>query len=343
MNVIHKKFEDEWLLVDTETTGIAAPIYVVEVFAYRMRGAQPSDDGCHVFLDHGVYVPPEATAIHGYTKELLSKIGIHPQRGHKTLEEYVGDLPVCSHNLPYDLNRCLLPERRRLGRTKTFGEKGFCTLQLFRRSLPASPSYKLDVIRDVYNLDFPAHSAKGDVMTVSHMFENHIFPKLWDSGIRTFEDIRNFSLKNPISTCRSLLGLEPLPSAASLATSSAASLVVASRTKQRGSMSFGGGEELALTDPLTDSLTDLDVVGGAKVKLVKGASSQAKARGIEKKEKKGFWATSRGEKKVVMATEKQKQFIRALGGGELPEGYSKKRASKKIEELLGQKVDLGFI
>ena len=39
----------EWTLIDTETTGLFAPIHVVEVAAVRMRGWEPTGETFQAF------------------------------------------------------------------------------------------------------------------------------------------------------------------------------------------------------------------------------------------------------------------------------------------------------
>ena len=51
-----------WILLDTETTGRKAPIYVVELAAQRMRGWAPEGSPFRRMLNHGVAIPPGATA-----------------------------------------------------------------------------------------------------------------------------------------------------------------------------------------------------------------------------------------------------------------------------------------
>lgn len=47
----------EWTLIDTETTGLFAPIHVVEVAAVRMRGWEPTGETFQAFLDHDIEIP----------------------------------------------------------------------------------------------------------------------------------------------------------------------------------------------------------------------------------------------------------------------------------------------
>jgi DNA polymerase III epsilon subunit-like protein len=199
----------QWVLIDTETTGITNPIHIIEIYAQRMMETQPIGTPLHLFINHNVNIPPEATAVHGYTNEFVSKVGINPWKAHKAIENYIGNRPVCSHNLSYDWDRCLLPERRRL-KVPLVGDRGFCTVQLFRRCLPAFKTFKLEHLRQLYNIQAQSHSAKGDVITVLELFRAHALPKLKEIGVSNYDQINEFSKINPIGYCRNKLSLPPL-------------------------------------------------------------------------------------------------------------------------------------
>jgi DNA polymerase III epsilon subunit-like protein len=201
------KAMEEWILIDTETSGIIDPIYILEVYAQKMHKTTPIGDGFHAFINHGVPIPEEATAIHGYTEHFLSKVGLAPEVAHQKLRQYALGLPICSHNLGYDWSRCLVPETNRLNQPRP-GTKGFCTLQLFRRALPHQESYKLDNLRLKYDLSFPAHSAKGDVLTVIDILQNKVSPLLIKYGLHSYKSIVELSKTTPISLCRDALGLD---------------------------------------------------------------------------------------------------------------------------------------
>lgn len=200
----------EWVLLDTETTGIIDPIYILEIYGQKMKGLTPVGNPLHLFINHKIPIPPEATAIHGYTNSFISKVGIDPKTAHKIIEEYCSGSPICSHNLGYDWCRCLVPERRRLGREASL-HKGFCTLQLFRRTLDYQENYKLTHLKDIYSIkhpeNCPSHSAKGDVLTVLEILKQKVFPLLKDHKITTIDEIKNLSKITPISLCRKNLGL----------------------------------------------------------------------------------------------------------------------------------------
>lgn len=67
-----------WLLLDTETTGLKAPIYVVELAAQRMRGWQPDGPAFSRLLNHGVAIPPEATRVNGCASPSACSIRFPP-------------------------------------------------------------------------------------------------------------------------------------------------------------------------------------------------------------------------------------------------------------------------
>ena len=121
-----------WVIIDTETDGLLDPIHVVEIAAQRMNGWDPVGEKFRVLLNHGVPIPPEATAVHGYTTEFLRQQGEDPLVAHARFREFVGVLPLVAHNLSFDWNRALFQEWLRLG-LEPAGQRGFCTLMLSRR------------------------------------------------------------------------------------------------------------------------------------------------------------------------------------------------------------------
>ena len=71
--------ETYWVLIDTETTGIKAPIHVVDLGAQLMRGWEPEGTSFQRLINTAGYISPEASRIHGYTKEILERDGFPPQ------------------------------------------------------------------------------------------------------------------------------------------------------------------------------------------------------------------------------------------------------------------------
>ena len=138
----------EWILVDTETNGISAPIYVVDIAAQRMRGWKPIGDPFQVLLNQNIDIPAEASRVNGYTREILERDGVPAVRAYEDLRRYAGRLPMVSYNLEFDWDRVLVPEWKRLG-IEEVGSRGFCILKLTQRLLDPVPAgnCKLQTLR----------------------------------------------------------------------------------------------------------------------------------------------------------------------------------------------------
>lgn len=142
-----------WVLLDTETTGLNPPIYVVELAAQRMMGWIADGPAFRVLLNQNENIPPEASRVHGYTREILERDGEAPAKAYADFRAYAEGLPLVSYNLSYDLDLVLMPEWERLGISK-IGRTGFCALKLVQRLLDPVPAgnCKLQTLRQYYRL-----------------------------------------------------------------------------------------------------------------------------------------------------------------------------------------------
>lgn len=193
-----------WVLVDTETDGLEAPIHAVEVAAQRFKGFEPFGDPLRVFINHGIEIPPAATAVHGYTTDFIEEHGVSPQAAYEQIGDYISGAPIAAHYLGFDWNRVLSPEWERLGITP-LGQRGFCTWKLARRSLPELPTHKLDFLREQFDLSCSrAHSALGDIESVADLLTRVVFPRLVDKGLKTLDDVVAFTLLPPLR-CKCLV------------------------------------------------------------------------------------------------------------------------------------------
>lgn len=181
----------DWLLLDTETTGFATPIIVVELAAQRMRGWEPNGPPFRRLLNQNADISPEASRVHGYTREILERDGEPAIDVYRDFAAYTGDLPVVSYNLNYDLEAVLKPEWNRLG-IKPIGTEGFCALRLAQRLLDPVPAgnCKLQTLRQFYRLpERGAHTAMGDVETVIDLLSEVLRPIAEDQGLATWNDV----------------------------------------------------------------------------------------------------------------------------------------------------------
>jgi DNA polymerase III epsilon subunit-like protein len=185
----------EWVILDTETTGFSTPIFVVELAAQKMKGWKPEGPPFRSLLNHGTEIPPEAARVHGYTREILERDGDPPEEVYAAFAKYVGNHPLVAYNLPYDLDKVLLPEWRRMG-IRSIGTVGFCALALTQRLLDPVPAgnCKLQTLRQYYRLpERGAHTALGDVETVIDLLNKVIRPLAEKRGLNSWEKICAFS------------------------------------------------------------------------------------------------------------------------------------------------------
>ena len=184
-----------WLLLDTETTGLKPPIYVVELAAQRMRGWHPEGPPFRHLLDHGVAIPPESARVNGFTREILERDGESPHEVYAAFAAYAGDRPLVAYNLSYDLDEVLIPEWQRLG-IAPIGRPGFCALRLAQRLLDPVPAgnHKLQTLRQYYRLpERGAHTALGDVKTVVDLLGQVLRPLAEARGLATWETLRAYA------------------------------------------------------------------------------------------------------------------------------------------------------
>jgi DNA polymerase III epsilon subunit-like protein len=188
-------FDDQWILVDTETTGLAKPIGVVELAAQRMEGWDASGPHFRMLLNQNNHISPEASRVHGYTREILERDGEQPEQVYADFRDYADGKPIISYNLAYDMDRVLLPEFERFS-IEPFGLGGFCALKLAQRLLDPVPAgnCKLQTLRQFYRLpERGAHTGLGDVETVVDLMQNVLRPIAEERNIQSFDDIKSYT------------------------------------------------------------------------------------------------------------------------------------------------------
>src|SRR5206468_9818216 len=119
--------------------------------------------------------------------------------------EYARDYPLVAHNLSFDWNRCLTREWQRL-RLQPFGQRGFCCMMLARRVAPEPSSYRLDVLKDFFQLSASqSHRASNDVHTIVELFRRVYMPRIQSAGLDTFDSVAAFAKKTRIAKCPDLI------------------------------------------------------------------------------------------------------------------------------------------
>ena len=184
-----------WILLDTETTGFARPVFAVDIAAQKMRGWEKDGEPFRRMLNHGCKISDEASRVHGYTREILERDGGLPMEVYEEFAAYAGGLPVVAYNLQYDWNQVLLLEWKRLG-ISPIGFPGFCALKLAQRLLDPVPAgnCKLQTLRQYYRLpENGAHTALGDVLTVIDLMQQVLRPLAKKRGLDTWAKIVGFA------------------------------------------------------------------------------------------------------------------------------------------------------
>ena len=168
----------EWVLLDTETSGLKAPIYALEIAAQKMKGIEPQGEPFRVLIDHGVEIPAQASRVNGLTKEILERDGEEPEEAYRQMRSYVEERPISAYNIAYDWDKVLVPEWKRLG-IEPIGSKAFCFYEFTARMLDPIQcgNCKLQTLRQFYRLpERGAHSAMGDVLTAIDLLQKVIYP-----------------------------------------------------------------------------------------------------------------------------------------------------------------------
>ena len=68
-----------WILLDTETTGLASPIFVVELAAQRMRGWTSDGEPFRKLLNQNTDIPAQVSRVHGYTRNKYRAFTVTPE------------------------------------------------------------------------------------------------------------------------------------------------------------------------------------------------------------------------------------------------------------------------
>jgi len=194
-----------WVIIDTETDGLYEPIHIVEIAGQLMDDWNPVGEPFRMLLNHDVPIDPAAIAIHGYTREYLREHGQEPLQVHEAFRQYAKDYPLVAHNLSFDWNRCFEPEWARLSIPR-IGQRGFCCMMLARRLVPEVQSYRLDVLKEHFQLtNTRSHRAQNDVLTVVELFQKIYRPRLASAKLDTFNEVSAFAKRTPVAKCLDLI------------------------------------------------------------------------------------------------------------------------------------------
>ncbi|HZE89130.1 MAG TPA: exonuclease domain-containing protein [Verrucomicrobiae bacterium] len=149
------------VVFDTETTGLSAVNdRVLEIAAVSMENGAETGR-FESLVDPGIPIPPEISAIHGITDEMVRDQPSFGDAARRFLE-FAGDDVLAAHNAPYDVSMMLLPSRA--AGLAPRGNPVLDTHRLARRLLKA-PRYALGPLAASLGIAMPiAHRAMADVV-----------------------------------------------------------------------------------------------------------------------------------------------------------------------------------
>ena len=186
-NVTPKGQYNEFVVFDTETTGLAASKErIIELAAIRFVNGVPTEV-FETFINPEKAIPAEASAINHITDEMVAGAPTISQIL-PSFEAFVGKSPLVAHNLAFDLkflyySGCELMESPR---------KYFDTLKIAQKMLKKPKSkydkelemwtmddegdydvenHKLETLAEYYDITFPdKHRATADAMVAGKLF-----------------------------------------------------------------------------------------------------------------------------------------------------------------------------
>lgn len=156
------------IFYDTETTGIRSEQdRVIEIAAFDPVNQKSFEKLIHP----GCPIPPEATAIHKITNEMVADSPSFDAIAEEFIEFCQGDVILIAHNNDsFDIH-FLRAEFKRCGMLMP-NWKFFDTLKWARRYRPDLPRHTLQFLREIYGIPANnAHRALDDVIVLHRVFQ----------------------------------------------------------------------------------------------------------------------------------------------------------------------------
>lgn len=157
------------IFYDTETTGLrAAKDRIIELAAYDPVGNRVFES----FIHPQIPIPPEQTAIHHITDEMVKDAPLFKDVALKFNEFCEGDIVLIAHNNDSFDIEFMKAEYERAG-LEMPKWKMLDSLKWARRYCPHLPTHRLQVLREYFGIAANnAHRALDDVKVLAEVFSN---------------------------------------------------------------------------------------------------------------------------------------------------------------------------
>lgn len=170
--------KENWVLVDTETTGLSTDDWTIEVCVQHMEGWKSIGRLKSWLIRVPKRIGSGAFKIHGISNDHLEKHGDEPMDAHSEIIDFIDGSPYGAFNLPFD-SRMLSADwdRTRVAKRKR-PKPALCALRLSRLFLDDSPGYRLDTLANYFKLKTrPKHRACYDVKSTVELLNRIIKPR----------------------------------------------------------------------------------------------------------------------------------------------------------------------
>jgi len=164
-NNILENFNNEYIVIDIETTGIGEKHRIVELAGVKFSNNKIIDV-FDTYVDPGMPIPPYATAVHGIRD---ADVADSP-----TIREimpyfcrFLGNSDIVGHNVRFDLDFLI-----RNGMNLDLQNRHiFDTLALSRKYVSEAPNHKLETMIHWFNINADKrHRAKDDSIATGELF-----------------------------------------------------------------------------------------------------------------------------------------------------------------------------
>jgi DNA polymerase-3 subunit epsilon len=161
------------IVLDTETTGLdpRQGHRIVEIGCLELVNHIPTDRSFHCYINPEIDISDEAVAVHGLTRERLSKEPVFGEIAGGFLD-FVGDARFVIHNADFDMG-FLNAEFAKLGLPQMPAERATCTVKLARRRFPGSPA-NLDALCRRFNVDNSGRTLHGALLDAQLLAECYV-------------------------------------------------------------------------------------------------------------------------------------------------------------------------
>lgn len=151
------------VVLDTETTGLdPSSDDIIQFAATELIDGTPGRK-LDIYLRTAQDLAP-TQHVHKITPSTLDEQGLDPVDGLSIAVDFIGDSPVCGHNLAFDLRMLAANIKRRLGDRTLRHSDTLCTQEMAVAVDPLAPRFKLEALIEQYGLQASnSHDASDDV------------------------------------------------------------------------------------------------------------------------------------------------------------------------------------